>query len=337
MATNNSSVTIRKKAGAAGLSVMCCLDGSRMSNLAFGVAARLRGKGSMHVLHVSDPDKPGLPGHLNPDYLRDLFELNCAKYAIPSRNWAVEVIERAPAEDGPDGAKEPVRNVIHAVAVEQRPDVVVLGAFGRKGAQPSIWGNGSNTDWSARTLETTTAIVKSGVRGFSEFLNERSRWVCCFDGSQRSVQGVEFALASLRPDLGDELLLLHVLEEADPRSGWRQAGNANQLDAKTAMLHDVAEKVQAAAANGAASEEAAARARGAVSLALVDRNPNAPIGQQIAQFAAQSEATFLVVGVDGMSAWENSNGNFDKFLGESFGSISDYVVRHARCVIVVAK
>ena len=34
------SIVLRKKAGPAGLSVLCCCDGSRMSSLAFGVAAR---------------------------------------------------------------------------------------------------------------------------------------------------------------------------------------------------------------------------------------------------------------------------------------------------------
>ena len=94
-----ASVPIIKRNNS-GNTVLCCCDGSRMSNLAFGVAARLRGKGgALSVLHVSDRDKPGLPGHLNPAYLQDLFELNCTKYSIPSRSWRVDVIERGEDED----------------------------------------------------------------------------------------------------------------------------------------------------------------------------------------------------------------------------------------------
>ena len=58
---------------------------------------------------------------------------------------------------------------------------------------------------------------------------------------------------------------------------------------------------------------------------------------RIASFAKEAGATFLVVGVDGMTAWGNADGNFDKFLGSKLGSISDFVVRHARCVVVISK
>lgn len=152
---------------------------------------------------------------------------------------------------------------------------------------------GSGTDYSLRSAYTTALVVKDAEPV------KPSLFVVGIDGSARAHQAMEMALHLRRP--GDKIQLIHVEDLS------AQAGAARQFDA------DVVEAKYAALAGGLEGVTFQRVLKGATGVA-----------DTFLHLADEAGATYIMVGVDGLSA--HSAGK-----AVHLGSVSDRVVRNARC------
>jgi nucleotide-binding universal stress UspA family protein len=291
----------RKPVAAAAVAV--AIDGSRMSHNAFDVACHLRGAGTVDVVHVSDPSKSYLPPQLKPEYIKMDFETQCVARALPSGSWGVRVV--------PKEAGTSTRDMILQRAAAVRADVLVLGAFGRKG--PSIFNVGSVTDYSVRSSAVTAVIVKpcsvvpDRVIQGSRDAYLPATWVCAVDGTTNSHRACETAMRLMRPQ--DSLHVLHIRHE--------YVAGALHSDA-SGLVEEYEALLRVAGIDGGVSMQEAV--------------PEQTIAQQICAFAEDKLAHYCAIGVDGMSAHAMGGG-----AEAAMGSNSDQVVKECRCTVVMCK
>lgn len=279
--------------------IMVAMDGSRMSYAAFEIASQLRGHNLLQVVHITDPTKDYLPPHLEPQYLLTDFEARCVRKAIPSSSFSVAV--RAKEQD------QSTRDALQQAAWNFKSDILILGSFGRKG--PSIFQMGSVTDWSVRTIPVTTVIVRpesvvpddTPIVGGGPPPVRPSLFMCAVDGSDVAADAMEMALFLMKPV--DRLLVLHI-RIADGTQGRSE---------------DVVARYESRLANAMVDGR----------VVLEEKLGGKTISQQICQAVAREEASFLVMGVDGMGAFNSGK--------RIFGSVSDACAERARCTVVLVK
>lgn len=178
-------------------------------------------------------------------------------------------------------------------------DILVVGCVGRKGPKDDPHVLGSTADYSLRAARLTSVIVKN--RRFPE----EAIFLVATDGSDGGHEAVRTALTLARP--ADRVLILHVEDRSvEPTLSGRYTEPA------------VRERYEALAAR-----------MERVEYRTVQRLPDGPVADTVCAVASDEDATFVVVGVDGISAHAR---------GESvMGSVSDRVVRLCRSTVIVTQ
>lgn len=138
----------------------------------------------------------------------------------------------------------------------------------------------------------------------------------CADGSDLSTSALAAGVALLAP--GSELIVVTVIDELDPAmlSGSGHAGPV--------MTGPEFAAIQAASAEAAASIIADAQHRLGLE-GCASRVLQGPAAAAICQLAVEVSAAAIVIGSRGRGGWKRA----------VLGSVSDEVVRHAPCTVVV--
>lgn len=305
---------------------MVAIDGSRMAHNAFDVAASLRGHGKLMIHHIEDQEKSYLPSHHDPRYLKSHFESKCSEKLIPREKYEVVVRQK---EEGVS-TKHMLLHEAHLKA-----NYLVLGAFGRKG--PSIFKLGTVTDHSVRCSPLTTIIVKTDstvpgmepapVGEFSAatssaaatsssgsavqkpggngnqalFVPSSATFVVAVDHSSSAEEAVYTALRLMKPQ--DMLKILHIDVSSPKYTAADVVGKYQQV-------------IEAALVDAEVVRE--------------DKRPGKTVAQQVCAFVSATSAHYLVMGIDGMTAFMSKG-------APSMGSITDACVKNARCTVVICK
>jgi nucleotide-binding universal stress UspA family protein len=147
-------------------------------------------------------------------------------------------------------------------------------------------------------------------------VTERREYLCCVDGSERSLQAVRAGLAVLDP--AGVPVVLTVVEPADPTlvMGTGMAAGTMSPEAYEAMREARVRDAQQVAA-----DTAEALGRAGVETRVIE----GPAGPAICDHARDTGAAAIVIGSRG-------HGGLRRAI---LGSVSDHVVRHAPCPVVV--
>jgi nucleotide-binding universal stress UspA family protein len=170
----------------------------------------------------------------------------------------------------------------------------VVGFVGRK---EDILVIGTAADYSLRSAHMSAVIVKRRTVLPSEV------FVVGVDGSDRAHRGVELALQLRRPE--DTVIVLHV---ENPALECEETGKYH--------ASAVAARYSTFCADKANCSFSSTQVHGAVAVADV-----------IVDWAADHDATFIVIGADGVGAYAVGH-------EARLGSVSDAVVKKARCNII---
>lgn len=144
------------------------------------------------------------------------------------------------------------------------------------------------------------------------------------DGSDLAIRAGVAGLSLVNP--ADRVLVVSVAEVVDPSLAEDATGHAS-----SSMTHEevAANHREVRAGSNAAAEETAAELRKLASVGdnlevqVIDGQP----GPALCQLAAEAGASALIVGSRG-------RGGLRRAL---LGSVSDYVVRHAPCSVIVSR
>lgn len=141
--------------------------------------------------------------------------------------------------------------------------------------------------------------------------------VCCTDGSELSINALRRGLAALADSPGDVVLVMSV-PEPDPTmvTGAGFAGpvmSVEQFDLERQHAISAGETILA--------EAVVALGRPDVSTKVLTGLP----GQSVCQYAADEGARLIIVGTRGRGG----------FVRAMMGSVSDYIVRHSPCPVLV--
>jgi len=142
--------------------------------------------------------------------------------------------------------------------------------------------------------------------------------VCCTDGSELSVNAIRRGLAALGESPADIVLVMSV-PEPDPTmvTGAGFAGpvmSVEQFDQERRHAVAAGEVILAEAAAGLGRPEVATK--------VLTGLP----GQSVCQYADDEGARLIIVGTRGRGG----------FIRAMMGSVSDYIVRHAPCPVLVS-
>ena len=297
-----------------GTKVLLATDGSPESGRAARVATELSSKlgPEMHLVYVEPtPSVYGIPER--------------AVYAPDTQNHLEEVEHYAQERLGEEAAK--IRNYGGQVAAVHpkvgRPDAEIVGLAEELDAGLVIVGShglgpfkrvllGSVSDSVVRHAHTSVLVV----RGEADRLP--ARVLLAIDGSKESHHATRAAVEVARA-AGSELHVLSVLETAQllpqmPYPGpeaWETSGTPQEVEQQARrLLSKVSERV---GAEGSTVEESH----------LVIGKPD----KEIVRLAGASNADLVVLGSRGLGA-----------VGRVLlGSVSDFVVRHALCSVLVVR
>lgn len=142
--------------------------------------------------------------------------------------------------------------------------------------------------------------------------------VCCTDGSDLAIRALTAGLAVVRPGAGDRLIVATVVEPVDPSlvTGAGMAGGVMSPEALDQM----------ADAHRAEGQQHVDDTVAALDLAAADTEVliGAP-GPALCELATAVSADAVIIGSRG-------RGGIRRAL---LGSVSDHVVRHAPCPVVI--
>jgi nucleotide-binding universal stress UspA family protein len=288
--SNNTSTTDQQQP----ITILVAVDGSRVSRKALDTATSLcHGTNkNLIVYHIWNPAKKGIPGYYTAEYLEIEFENTCYEAGLKMRQFEISIESR--------GEDETIAEMILNKARETNADLLCLGAFGRKG--PSVWASGSNAQHSLRRCPITVLTAKPNsniVLG-----NNSALYMVGHDGSERAQKALEYVKQYAKPQ--DQVLVVNVLDE------WLQA-KGFQVEK---LLQDAKTELEnAGIQNGDAR--------------YFLRDKKIQIGRQLLNIASDVNATYIVVGLDGMAALKQGK--------EVLGSVSDFIVSKARCTTIIAR
>eukprot|EP00500_Bicosoecida_sp_ms1_P006796 CAMPEP_0203829328 /NCGR_PEP_ID=MMETSP0115-20131106/63327_1 /ASSEMBLY_ACC=CAM_ASM_000227 /TAXON_ID=33651 /ORGANISM="Bicosoecid sp, Strain ms1" /LENGTH=314 /DNA_ID=CAMNT_0050738393 /DNA_START=1 /DNA_END=945 /DNA_ORIENTATION=+ len=269
------------------------VDGSEMAHKAFLETVKLMNEDDyIQVIHVADNSKAYLPYDLRPSSIQEAYETNCLTRFAPER-YAVVKIRK---EEGKT-AREAICTYVNKVGF----DYLVVGMVGRKGPKldPTILG--STADYSLRAAHCSSIIVKKPTRGANKF-------VVGVDGSDRAHKSVAEIISMANDD--DEIVILNVTD-ADGEAGLKREYTGPVLREKYSKL------------------AASAGARCPVSFVQVEQPRGQGVAAVLTEYAFDNDATYLVVGADGVGAYLAGR--------HVFGSNSDRVVRLSRPSVIVTQ
>jgi len=273
--------------------ILVAVDGSRVSRKALDIAVTLAAARNKHLIvyHVWSRDKPNA-GIYNPQYLEIEFTSVCYKGNLLTDNFDVIVEERI------DGYS--ISKMILDKVNELGVTLLCLGAFGRKG--PSVWSCGSNANHSLRNCPVTVLTAKANSDVIlSPFA---ANFMVGHDGSVRAQKAMEIVKRFSKPQ--DQVVVVNIVDE------WLQARG---FDVNKLLTEAKAELEACGVKN--------------VSTFSPMKDRGMTIGQQIIALANDWNATYLVVGLDGMTN--------NRTEVNALGSVTDFVVQKSRCTSVVAR
>ena len=272
------------------------VDGSEIAHLAFQTALHLRkGDDTVSVVHVSDSAKSYLPYDLQPDYIKQTYEVILTGN-VPSQKYNVDVVGKREGQS----TKGAVCQYVNEGA-SSKVDLFVVGCAGRKGPKTDATVLGSTTDYSLRSAHCTSVIVNKHIVEFATAKERRpASFLVCVDGSKNSENA--YKEAARLAHKGDKVVVVHIVEDEE-EDGFGGLSNAEEVQAKFVEEH------------------------GCESFEFVEKVAGRPLAQQICDMAWDREVDFVVVGADGMTAFKEGR--------NQLGSVSEFVVKNAKCGGVV--
>jgi nucleotide-binding universal stress UspA family protein len=269
------------------------VDGSELSLRAFQTAtALMHGEDTLEVLHVADPMKEGLPYDSTPEAIEAFYTAKLVS-ALPRARWRYITKVRTLGESTKAALCRYVNDDSHHF------DVLVVGVTGRKGPKddPSVLG--STADYSLREAHMTSVLVRN--RTFPA----DAIFAVGTDGSESAHRAVTAACTMAQR--GQTVIVFHI---EDPKE-------EKEADAKY-----TAAAIRARYESGLTSDAT-------VRFAVHRKAPLETISSAIISFAREHDATYIVIGADGVGAHVSGT--------STWGSVSDNVVKHAKCTVVVTQ
>ncbi len=300
------------------------VDGSEGAHLGFTTALELfnaKTKDNIELLHVFDKSKAFLPFDLEPDYIRQQYEM--LLLPVPKDQKSVTLIAKPDDPDldfanfeiltkfgtkglvcryandrsWPDGIDGPTH---------RKPDVLVVGFIGRKGPKQDPTILGSCVDYSIRAAACTSLIAKK--RLVFPLKKNTQKYCVAVDGSAASHHGFVETLRIMNRDV-DEILVVTFYSANRTRETAKK--DTELITQYKLALGEVGCK------------------RGEVK--LVEKEVGVSLGRAISAFAFENDISILCVGADGMQAFAEGR------TSTQLGSVSDYCVKNAKCSVLVAQ
>ena len=300
------------------VSFLVGVDGSEGAHLAFNSTMELFNKESgdhIEVLHIFDQNKAYLPFDLQPEYIRQQYEI--ALLPIPDNQKSVTLFAKPEDTDYEShklvahGTKALVCNYANeedwpdGVTSHRKPDLLVVGFVGRKGPKSDPTILGSCVDYSIRSAACTSLIVKKQPVSSADGVH---RFVVGVDGSKSSHHAFSECLRVM-DRVVDEVSVVHFY-------------TSNQTAQETARSADLIQQY-----NAALSEVGCKNGKAQ----LCEKQIGTSLGRALCDFAYENDCGILCVGADGMKAF--IEGNAENHLG----SVSDYCVKNSKCCVMVSQ
>lgn len=150
-----------------------------------------------------------------------------------------------------------------------------------------------------------TLIVKPDAFDGAAAAPQPQRVVCCVDGTT-DMTGITLGVARRVAGPGSAVTVMHV------RDDWLESSGKYSV----AALRKQALQTLQGVGSGA-------------EVVVEDKDPGEPVSHQVCRFLQAREADLVVIGVDGMTAFMERR--------PVLGSVTDYIVKHARCNVLVCK
>lgn len=131
------------------------------------------------------------------------------------------------------------------------------------------------------------------------------RIVCCVDGTS-DMTGIALAMTRRVSGPASAVTVMHV------RDDWLEANGKYSV---ASMRKDA---LQALRGVGTGAE-----------VVVEDKNAGEPVSHQVCRFLQACDADLAIIGVDGMTAFLERR--------PVLGSVTDYIVKHARCNVLICK
>jgi len=286
------------------LRICVAVDGSQYAEEAFQDAVELmEPEGHLTVVHAVDPRVPQeeLPAKFRAKAVHDHYKFALERvFPIPDR-YDLRRIDLAAGESLHDG----MCRFVHSSHFQ----LVFVGMQGRRSATDEPKVLGSTADYSLRHMFSSTAIIKTRKHPESKI------WVVGVDGSLHAHNAL--LVARRLAHRGDVIHALNVHHET--------ASTLADQHARNEMTNEYERDIGEYADHDKSARKATLKW---VQIELPRRD--ATIAEAIVGYAEEVEASYLVVGADGVK---------QTLVGDSgrrkLGSVSDSVVLKARCNVIV--
>jgi nucleotide-binding universal stress UspA family protein len=178
-------------------------------------------------------------------------------------------------------------------------DALVVGVTGRKGPKDDPAVLGSTADYSLREAHLTSVLVRN--RTFPE----DAVFAVGTDGSESAHRAV--LTACRMAGKGATVLIFHIEDPTEEKD----------VDAKF-----TADRIRQ-------RYETFAESEATVRYLVHRKDPRETVSSAILGFARDHDATYLAIGADGIGAYVSGT--------STWGSVSDNVVKHAKCTVIVTQ
>uniref|UniRef100_A0A0G4G4H5 UspA domain-containing protein n=1 Tax=Chromera velia CCMP2878 TaxID=1169474 RepID=A0A0G4G4H5_9ALVE len=261
------------------------------------------------LCHVYDPDKDYLPAALQPEAMRKEMEVKLTSY-LPHQRFSL-VWERKLTDRN---TKESFVHTANTV----KPDFVVVGFAGRKheGGKETILG--SAADFSIRRANASVIIVKKNKsEGWAPSDGKTMSFLVCVDASKASVKALQAAM-TLSRSKDDKIVIVHLaaLDQESLHQDCRKEAVEKKYQAiMVAHMSDMPN----------------------VELKIMENTPDMSLSRHIVDLIEQDGSfDFVCVGADQMKS-RLSDKSLDNEDTWHVGSVSDHVIKHSPCTVVVAR
>ncbi|MEI6623574.1 MAG: universal stress protein [Actinomycetes bacterium] len=142
----------------------------------------------------------------------------------------------------------------------------------------------------------------------------------CTDGSPLALDAARTCIAVLSPTKDDNLIVAMAIEPADPALAYDVSGMAGPL--MTAEEFDDLAQAQQQQGRQVTSQVALALGLAPDAIQVVQ----GPTGESLCDLASELQASTIIIGSRGHSGIKRA----------VLGSVSDYVIRHAPCPVLIS-
>jgi nucleotide-binding universal stress UspA family protein len=288
-------------------------EGARAAlELAAGLARSLNGR--LTVLHVAEVAPRGLAGGAAdfPEIEKQLRAAAAARMAEFTGPFKAGVNLQTEVRCGfPFASEKPAAQIVTAAA-ELKADLLVIGTHGRTGLDRVLLG--STAEYVVRHAPCAVLTVRGGRPGKpgARRMPGRLRLLAPVDFSECSLAAVRYA-AGVAHQVGAQLALLHIVEPA--QGGWL-------IEKKPAQR----------AAAGLQQQAARQLAELARSGPLADLTV-----QRLVRVGKPAEVITHLAGLLNADAIVISTHGHTGFRRALLGSVTEKIVRHARCPVLVVR